>query len=48
MYSNLALQAALMVFVLDMAVGIGVWLPFIIGKLTALISVSVLHYALQT
>lgn len=29
-----------MVFVLDTAIGLGVWLPFTIGKSTALLSVS--------
>jgi E3 ubiquitin-protein ligase MARCH6 len=28
-----------MVFVLDTAIGLGVWLPFTIGKSTALLSV---------
>jgi hypothetical protein len=35
-----ASQAALMIFVLDTAVGLGVWLPFTFGKSTALLSVS--------
>lgn len=30
-----------MIFVLDTAIGIGVWLPFTIGKSTALLSVRV-------
>lgn len=34
------LQAALMVFILDTAIGVGVWVPFTIGKSTALLSVS--------
>lgn len=29
-----------MVFVLDTAIGLGVWLPFTIGKSAALLSVS--------
>jgi len=29
-----------MIFVLDTAVGLGVWLPFTFGKSTALLSVS--------
>lgn len=33
-----------MVFVLDTAIGLGVWLPFTIGKSTALLSVSALEY----
>jgi E3 ubiquitin-protein ligase MARCH6 len=35
-----AQNAALMIFVLDTAVGLGVWLPFTFGKSTALLSVS--------
>lgn len=35
------IQAALMIFVLDSTIGIGVWLPFTIGKSLALLSVSV-------
>jgi hypothetical protein len=31
-----------MIFVLDTAVGLGIWLPFTFGKSTALLSVSVL------
>jgi E3 ubiquitin-protein ligase MARCH6 len=38
--SKSASQAALMIFVLDTAVGLGVWLPFTFGKSTALLSVS--------
>jgi E3 ubiquitin-protein ligase MARCH6 len=33
-------QAALMIFVLDTAIGLGVWIPFTIGKSTALLSAS--------
>lgn len=32
-------QAALMIFVLDTAIGIGIWVPFTIGKTTALLTV---------
>lgn len=35
-------QAALMIFVLDTAIGIGIWIPFTIGKSTALLSVRCL------
>ena len=31
-----------MIFVLDTAVGLGIWLPFTFGKSTALLSVSFL------
>jgi E3 ubiquitin-protein ligase MARCH6 len=34
------IQAVLMVFVLDTAIGFGVWLPFTFGKTTALLSVG--------
>jgi hypothetical protein len=34
------LQAALMIFVLDTAIGLGIWIPFTVGKATALLSVS--------
>lgn len=33
-----------MVFVLDTAIGLGVWLPFTIGKSTALLSVRNAFY----
>ena len=33
-------QAALMVFILDTAIGVGVWIPFTLGKSAALLSVS--------
>lgn len=29
-----------MVFILDTAIGVGVWVPFTVGKSTALLSVS--------
>ena len=32
-------QAALMIFVLDTAIGLCIWIPFTIGKTTALLSV---------
>ncbi len=38
--SNTGFQAALMIFVLDTTIGLGVWLPFTVGKTTALLSVS--------
>jgi len=41
-------QAALMIFVLDTAVGLGVWLPFTFGKSTALLSVSPFVRVLQS
>lgn len=34
-----------MVFVLDTAIGLGVWLPFTIGKSTALLSVRYPFFA---
>ena len=34
------MQAALMIFVLDTTIGVGVWLPFTIGKSIALLTVS--------
>jgi len=39
-------QAALMIFVLDTAIGLGVWVPFTIGKTAALLSVCrfLLHW----
>jgi E3 ubiquitin-protein ligase MARCH6 len=37
------LQAALMVFILDTAIGVGVWIPFTLGKSAALLSVSIQH-----
>ncbi|KAG6898308.1 hypothetical protein C0992_011899 [Termitomyces sp. T32_za158] len=33
-------NAALMIFVLDTAIGLGVWFPFTIGKITALLSLD--------
>lgn len=33
-----------MIFVLDTAIGLGVWLPFTIGKSTALLSVRATFY----
>lgn len=33
------MQAVLMIFVLDTAIGFGVWLPFTFGKSTALLLV---------
>lgn len=33
------MQAALMIFVLATAIGVGVWIPFTIGKCVALLSV---------
>ncbi|KAF5353123.1 hypothetical protein D9758_008724 [Tetrapyrgos nigripes] len=33
-------NAALMIFVLDTAIGVGVWIPFTIGKCTALLSLD--------
>jgi len=29
-----------MIFVLDTAIGLGIWIPFTVGKTTALLSVS--------
>ncbi|KAF7976370.1 hypothetical protein HWV62_6933 [Athelia sp. TMB] len=37
---GVAQNAALMTFVLDSAIGLGVWLPFTIGKSTALLSLN--------
>lgn len=40
-----------MTFVLDSAIGLGVWLPFTIGKSTALLTVghsALLHAAMHT
>jgi hypothetical protein len=38
--ADLALvQAALMIFVLDTTIGIGIWIPFMLGKTAALLSV---------
>ncbi|KAH9987162.1 hypothetical protein BJV74DRAFT_885714 [Russula compacta] len=48
-----AQNAALMIFVLDTAVGLGVWLPFTFGKSTALLSLNprralqVLHWPIR-
>lgn len=48
-----AQNAALMIFVLDTAVGLGVWLPFTFGKSTALLSLDarralqVLHWPIR-
>lgn len=33
-----------MIFVLDTAIGLGVWIPFTIGKITALLSVCQGHF----
>jgi len=33
-----------MIFVLDTAIALGVWIPFMIGKSTALLSVGVLMF----
>ncbi|KDQ12990.1 hypothetical protein BOTBODRAFT_399709 [Botryobasidium botryosum FD-172 SS1] len=33
-------NAALMVFILDMTIGVGVWIPFVIGKVAALLSLK--------
>jgi hypothetical protein len=38
-FFNTLLQAALMIFVLDTAIGLGIFLPFTLGKTTALLSV---------
>jgi hypothetical protein len=37
-----------MVFVLDTAIGLGVWLPFTIGKSTALLSVRDSYYTIPS
>jgi hypothetical protein len=47
MYSKSASQAGLMIFVLDTAIGVGVWAPFIFGKSTALLFVSPFLLVLQ-
>jgi len=41
------MQAVLMIFVLDTAIGFGVWLPFTFGKTTALLSVSGIEISSQ-
>lgn len=33
-----------MIFVLDTAIGLCIWIPFTVGKTTALLSVSVTEY----
>jgi E3 ubiquitin-protein ligase MARCH6 len=37
-----------MIFVLDTAIGLGIWIPFTIGKSTALLSVRYFVYLVST